>query len=553
VTAPFEVAEAPGMLPVRPVARATLTLSDGVALEADIWRPDAPGRFPVLLMRHAYGRTIASSLCYAHPAWYAAHGYIVVIQDVRGRGESGGAFRLFEDEAADGAATVAWAAALDGSNGTVGMFGFSYQGSNQLLAAAEAGGALGAVAPAMIGWDIHADWATENGATGLEGNLRWAAQMAAEAARRAADVPAYGALRAAAQALDTEGPNPARPEVMRRYAQYSHYHDWLDHPAGDAYWRRISPSARVVALRARGLPMLFIGGFYDSHLPGTLAAWEALHAAAPCALVVGPWAHFPWQRRVGEVDFGAEAEGDIDARQVAFFDRWLKGRPADAPAPVRLFDMGLGLWRDLPSLPTPNREFFTGSGGRAAIDLRDGTLIAGRGGEGSDYLVHDPWRPVPTRGGCLGVPAGPLDRAAIDARPEVLTFTKPAATAEYTLAGRVAATVAFQTDAASIDLHCVLSRITPEGRVLPLCEGYATVADAAAGAVRIPMRATCATIRPGEALRLSIAGACFPAFPINPGNGVRPCDSRLIDARPIAIRIHHGDGGTRLHLPILTA
>jgi predicted acyl esterase len=133
----------------------------------------------------------------------------------------------------------------------------------------------------------------------------------------------------------------------------------------------------------------------------------------------------------------------------------------------------------------------------------------------------------------------------------VLTYTAAPASTAFALAGRGAATIAFQTDAASIDLHCVLSRVTTSGQVLPLCEGYTTIMDAAAGTAHIPMRATCITLRPGEALRLSIAAACFPAFPINPGTGRRPVDSALIDARPIAIGIRHGAGGTCLHLPIL--
>ena len=531
--------------------RGTLVLPDGAALHADIWRPDGPGPFPVLLMRHAYGRTIAGSLCYAPPAWYAAQGYIVVIQDVRGRGESDGDLRLFEDEAADGAATIAWAAALPGSNGAVGMFGFSYQGSNQLLAAAKAGPALRAIAPAMLGWDIYRHWATENGAVPLDGNLRWGAQMAAEAARRAGDGAAYIALRAAAQGMRADQPNPSRPAVMDQLRRYGHYGDWLDRPAEDPYWQRISPASRVAALRAAAVPALFIGGFYDSHLPGTLAAWEALQDAAPCALVVGPWAHFPWQRRLGDVDFGPAAESDIDARQIALFDHALKGGPAPDWPPVRLFDMGTCVWRDLPALPPPNRHVWTAGTGRAACDWLDGRLQWAPGEGGVDYAVHDPWRPVPSRGGCLGSPPGPVDRAAVDARPDVLIFTMAPAAAAFTLAGRVAATVVFRTESRSLDLHCVLSRVTTGGQVLPLTEGYANVAGAPAGEVHIPMRATCVTIRPGEALRLSIAGACYPAFPVNPGTGARPCDSPLIDARPIAIGVVHGAGGTRLHLPIL--
>lgn len=143
---------------------ASMHTADGTRLDADVWRPAGAGPWPVLLMRQPYGRSIASTVTYAHPAWYAAHGYLVVIQDVRGRGTSEGVFRLCEDEQADGVETVAWAAALPGSSGRVGMYGFSYQGMTQLFAAAGRPPALKAIAPAMAAWDVRADFATEGGA-----------------------------------------------------------------------------------------------------------------------------------------------------------------------------------------------------------------------------------------------------------------------------------------------------------------------------------------------------------------------------------------------------
>ena len=122
------------------VAFSTVSMStrDGVRLDADVYRLAGEGPFPVLLMRQPYGRKIASTVVYAHPRWYAAHGYIVAIQDVRGAGTSEGTFKLFEHERADGADAVAWAAALEGGNGRVGMYGFSYQAATQLLALAGA-------------------------------------------------------------------------------------------------------------------------------------------------------------------------------------------------------------------------------------------------------------------------------------------------------------------------------------------------------------------------------------------------------------------------------
>ena len=120
---------------------------DGVRLATRLWRPDpagphGPGPWPVLLMRHPYGRAIASTVTYAHPAWYAARGFLVAVQDVRGRGDSEGRFRGFAGEAADGATAVRWARHLEGANGRVGTYGFSYQGLTQLLNAGREEGIL---------------------------------------------------------------------------------------------------------------------------------------------------------------------------------------------------------------------------------------------------------------------------------------------------------------------------------------------------------------------------------------------------------------------------
>ena len=174
---------------------------DGVRLDADVYRPAGNGPFPVLLMRQPYGRQIASTICYAHPSWYAESGLH--------RCHSGRArprhfrrrFRLFADDITDGKDAIAWAASLPGASGAVGMYGFSYQGTNQLLAAPSAPPSLKALAPAMIGWDIANDWAYENDAFCLAAGLGWATQMGAETARLAADDEAFDAFFRASRAL----------------------------------------------------------------------------------------------------------------------------------------------------------------------------------------------------------------------------------------------------------------------------------------------------------------------------------------------------------------
>jgi putative CocE/NonD family hydrolase len=535
-----------GGLKVATPVTLSMTTRDGVRLDADVYRPVSGGPYPVLLQRQAYGRGIACSICYAHPAWYASQGYIVVVQDIRGRGTSGGDFHPGENDIDDGALAVEWAARVEGSTGEVGMFGFSYQGFNQLMAALGDCPSLKALAPAMFPWCVRDTWAWENGAFRLAGSLGWAIQIAAETARRAGDSRAHAELRAAAGAPPVMGEIACRPELMERHRELSHYHRWLDTPADDPYWARVSPAARADEIAARRLPMLMVGGWYDSQLRGTLEAHRALASrnGAPVHLVIGPWLHFPWDRKVGAIDFGPAAASDIDWLTVRWFDHWLKGRDGGfkRASPVRLFDMGDHAWRDFDGWPSGARAFSLAGDGRASIDTAAGMLLhVPSASSGVEYLVNDPWRPAPCVGGVFGSPPGPMDRATIDARGDVLTFTTPTLEYPLTIAGDVRARLFVESDGPSFDLFCVASRVAANGQVFPLAEGCRCVTAPDRDApVDIPMRATCVTLRPGESLRLSIAGAAFPAFPVNPGTGESATTAPGSDARITTIGVHHG-------------
>ena len=159
-------------------------MSDGILLRSDHYYAAGDGPHPTLLMRQPYGRDIASTVVYAHPIWFARHGYNVVIQDVRGRGGSEGAFYPFRHEGKDGAETIAWLRSRPECNGRIGMYGFSYQGATQLLAAAEQPRGLECIAPAMTACDLYRGWFYHNGALRLASSLGWGLQMLKEDARR---------------------------------------------------------------------------------------------------------------------------------------------------------------------------------------------------------------------------------------------------------------------------------------------------------------------------------------------------------------------------------
>ena len=517
----------------------------------------ARAEYPVLLMRQPYGRRIASTVIYAHPSWYAANGYIVVIQDVRGRGTSEGQFRIFADDVSDGGETIAWAARLPQSTGRVGMYGFSYQGHTQFLALASGRPELEALCPGMATWDVRTDWAYESGAFCFANNVYWGIQMAAEQARLAGDEKAFEALYGASRALPLHSPRPCWPDVLETFGRYSHYRDWLASPEPGPYWRSIAVSAALEG-RTMDVPMLHFGGWYDFMLRGTLRAYREAgkRSSKPQRLIVGPWTHMPWGRRVGAADFGPEAFGFIDQLQIAWFDRFLKDvdNGVDQAPAVRLFDLVAKTWRDFDHWPElPRRAFYTRSDGLAASSesgLLDETPAAH---SRADAIVHDPWRPTPSHGGHVSDPGGMQERSEIDNRRDVVTYTTRPFPAPLTLAGDVELTLWARADQPSFDVSAVLSRVAPDGRVFNLTQGHCRLDAPSAAPMRVGMRALCASLGAGDALRLSLAGASFPAFAVNPGSGVPPAEARTIDNRIITLFFESGGATpTHLDLPILS-
>ena len=281
--------------------------------------------------------------------------------------------------------------------------------------------------------------------------------------------------------------------------------------------------------------MLFVGGWYNSHLPGTIAALSIL----------------PPRRRsghdlrsvLGRIFRGLAGSAAMISDQMRLATSIncksagsTIGSKARTPGLCQNLRSDCSIWGrmrggDSASWPA-NRatHFFLHGSGRASIDDSDGKLgFEPPSREATDFVVHDPWRPVPAVGGALWHAVRPGRSFRVDARPDVLTFTTEPAVEPITIAGDVAAELWLCADAPSFDVSCVLSRVAPQGEALPLAQGYRLVKPGTNlnQPIEIPLRATCATIKPGERLRLSVAGACFPAYPVNPGTGQNPRRRRL--------------------------
>ncbi len=339
-----------------------LRLPDGTELVSDHYYPalaDEDSKAPTLLVRQPYGRAIATTVTYAQPEWFARHGYNVVIQDVRGRGDSTGRFYPFRDEGSDGAFTIDWLASRPECNGRLGMYGFSYQGMTQLLAAAEQPAGLTCIAPAQTAGDLFHGWFYHNGALRLGGTIGWATQMLKTDARRLKLRKASEALEAAwlkLPALFAQTPYAGIPELSARGLP-TYFRDWVTHDAPGDYWAAHDISRRYDRIR---VPGLHVAGWFDPYLFGSISLYENLvaHAGSEAAranqyLVAGPWVHIPWGQFAGETDFGPAANLDTDALLLRWFNHWLKDGGDFAHEPkARLFALGENRWHTLNTWPS---------------------------------------------------------------------------------------------------------------------------------------------------------------------------------------------------------
>jgi putative CocE/NonD family hydrolase len=486
-----------------------------------LWLPKGIGPWPTLLMRQPYGRAIASTVVYAHPSWYASHGYAVLVQDVRGRGDSDGDFSGFAQEAQDGADTLTWLRQQPWCNGRIGTYGFSYQGLSQLLCADPA--ALpDALAPAMTGLDERQHWATEGGCHWWALGLAWGLQLAAQGCRRRSDDAAWKEIR---HSLESGAFLQSGLELLRRHDPEGMVLGWLESdPADSQGWRIHAPPA---ALWQR--PMLLIGGWHDPHLRGVLDLWQrADQAGTGAVLRIGAWSHLRWN-------------GGLDRLQLAFFDQHLRDGVSSAPGgdlPL-LEDLVTGAW--LPRSPHQSSGQCWGlrSEGLAAVDPAEGTLVAeAAAAQGNVVIVHDPWRPLPGRGGHLGLDAGPARRDDLDARTDVACFTSPALSEVTELLGEPQLTLTAAADQPGFDLCVALSRLTPDGAVHQISTGMARFrGEGCQRAERrhVRLQPLLASLHAGDRLRLSIGLAAWPQVTVNPGNGTLPLDAPSAGHRVITV------------------
>jgi putative CocE/NonD family hydrolase len=559
-------------------------MRDGTILRANVFTPKAPGSFPVILMRLPYNKDVAQTYVYASPGFYAAHCYVVVVQDVRGQYKSDGFFYTFRDEATDGYDTIEWAARLPHSDGRVGMYGFSYPGASQWLAATLRPPHLVTIVPAMTSSDYHDGWTYEGGALDLSFAEDWPLETIANSAvRRYPDGAQLDAeMNRAVQdlfakwywylPLDRFPPlHPKDPRVA------PYFYDWLAHPNNDAYWQRWSIRSRYKQIT---VPALNFDGWYDIFINGALENFNGMRAKAgsPAArqgskLVVGPWMHIPWERTVGQIDFGPQAANPIDRLQLRWFDYWLKGihNGLDKDPPVRIFVMGANRWRTANTWPIPGttyQSYYLHSQGNANTLTGTGTLTAtpptGKQARRDRYR-YDPTNPVPSFGGRFqaSVPGGPHDQRLIEQRPDVLVYSTAPLTRDVEVTGPVTVTLYAASSARDTDWTAKLTDVYPDGTSMLIEYGIQRaryrVSEQHPTLIRpgkiykytIQIWPTSNLFKKGHQIRLEISSSNFPMYDRNPNTGHRFGTDRALRVARQTI-YHDAKHPSRITLPIMS-
>jgi len=530
-------------------------MRDGVELCTNVFSR-ASARLPAILVRTPYGKGADLAATYR---LFVDNGYAVVVQDVRGRGHSEGAFRRLEQEVADASDTLDWVAAQRWSNGKVGMVGGSYLGIAQWKAAISGNPHLKAISPAVSGSDDYEDrFYSKGGALKLGHRLQWLAQN-----MRAPGFP-RPEFRAFVLHL------PIRTSDLASAGQtIDVFQTALNHPAYDSFWESISTRAQLEKVR---VPVLAFGGWYDNFAENDLEAFRQLRALGREArIVIGPWAHNMTSPFRG-FDYGPASVPAIRRMQLEWFDRWLKLRPSKKPdTPANFFVMGANRWqREQQWPPVEAREvrLYLVSGGKANTVDGDGRLGETRpGSSGPDRFVFDPLKPVPTMGGAVCCdpaifPWGPMDQRPVEKRRDVLVYTSPILKRDLPVLGPIKAVLYASTTAPDTDFTVKLVDVFPDGRAVNLCDGILRLRYreslerprlASPGQVyRITVQAgvTGNVFRKGHRLRVEISSSNFPRFDRNPNTG-RPVAGET-ELRTATQTIYHdADRPSHVILPVI--
>ncbi|MGW0711414.1 CocE/NonD family hydrolase [Streptomyces sp. NPDC002643] len=474
-------------------------MPDGAELLADRWTPRTGGEgLPTALVRSPYGRRGPIATMMARPL--AERGYQVLFQSVRGTFGSGGTFDPMRQEDADGLATLDWLLEQPWCGDALVLYGMSYLGYVQWAVADQLPPQVKAVIPVMSESALSLEFVRPDGLS-LEAPFVWGVHIGTQ---ERLPVP-LTVLRQSAQARKTARALRTLPlggaDVAALGERSAYIQDILAHDAHAPRWDGFDHRDRVAKVTA---PVSSIGGWYDIFLPGQLRDFRILQdAGRPARLTVGPWTHM-------RLDNGMADEA------IQFGLPLARGEQPPERAPVRLYVMGEEAWRNFESWPPAGYE-------PQRFHLHPGGTLSNEQPAKSepDHYRYDPADPTPAVGGVRMVKdSGRVDNTALEARPDVLTYTTPALDQDVEVVGEVSAEIWFRSSLRHADVFVRLCDIAPDGRSWNVCDGLVSLTGAEQEqCADVQLWPTAHRFKRGHRIRVQVSSGAFPRYNRNPGSG----------------------------------
>lgn len=563
-----------------------VAMRDGVKLATDVYRPMGEGKFPVILQRTPYGRSLA-----VEATAYAKRGYVFVAQDVRGRFESEGDFHPFVLEAKDGFDAVEWCAAQPWSSGSVGMIGGSYLGFVQWAAAREGSPHLKCLIPIVSPPDPFLNVPYEYGALLLSPDLWWANAVKD---RTTISIGSPAALMQNLNAYKTLPLSGVDKAVLGRTIPF--FQEWLQHSTNDAYYTQVNFLDHMKTMQP--LPALHVSGWFDGDGIGTKLNFARMIAAGQAhqKLIYGPWGHaVNTTTKIGPFDFGPQSLRDLDTLYLRWFDHWLKGidNGVNREPAVEAFVMGRNEWRSFSAWPPREakiQKWYLHSNGHAGENTSKGpkaavhsASVAHSGGnvyvgtlstvpsaraEPADHYVYDPADPYIPGGAAnfqKAAEAQPGEDAKLslpERRSDLLYYATPVLKEDLVVAGPISLHITAATSGRDTDWFALLEDVYPDGRVAALCKGIVRARfrkslqtptllhPGEIAGYDLDMWALGNVFKKGHRLQVLLTSSCFPTYARNLNTGGDlATETAMVKAKQTLY--HTADRPSYLLLPVL--
>ncbi len=561
-------------------------MRDGVRLSTDLYFPaGVTGRMPVVLIRTPYNKNLfRPERSAGYYSWqggdvrvqlFAGQGYIVAVQDIRGRFESEGEYRVGTNERNDGSDTIDWLAAQPWSTGRIGTYGCSYLGENQLQLAATRNPHHAAAVPQGAGGVYTGTNRTfgflDGGAFELATAIGWFPRAGMRTFAHLPPELSDSAFREAAEYFNFA---PVSPPVdyehvfswlplhgiMQRIAKFpTHFEDFVSHGPADPYWKAFG---FITDADRFDIPALHVNSWYDLGINETFKLANLLSANAESArgrdnqfVIVSPSAHCESEAATEHTVIGRRDLGDARLAYyeiyLKWFDHWLKGIDNDVTSmpKVQYYVMGKNAWRQASAWPIPGTQFtryYLRSDGRANSRLGGGTLdLTPPKTEPPDRYTYDPGYPVPSLGGVIcctaapNTPGGPYDQATLELRNDVLVYTSGPLERGLEVTGPLQLVLYVSSDAKDTDFTGKLIDVAPDGTAWNLQDGVlraryreaydkpVLMEDGKVYQLSIDLHAVSNWFAPGHRIRVEISSSNFPRLDRNLNTGGRNYDESI--------------------------